>query len=55
VEWQRGRRSGTPLAAILLDIDHSPEALLDERSSSFYRPDGLLEGIRAKREQVLAA
>lgn len=27
--------------AILLDIDHSPEALLDERSESFYRPDGL--------------
>ena len=27
--------------AILLDIDHSPEALLDERSSSFYQPEGL--------------
>jgi len=27
--------------AILLDIDHSPDALLDERSTSFYRPDGL--------------
>ena len=27
--------------AILLDIDHSPEALLDERSSSFYQLDGL--------------
>lgn len=27
--------------AILLDIDHSPEALLDDRSSSFYRPEGL--------------
>lgn len=27
--------------AILLDIDHSPEALLDDRSSSFYQPDGL--------------
>lgn len=27
--------------AILLDIDHSPEALLDQRSSSFYQPDGL--------------
>ena len=27
--------------AILLDIDHSPDALLDARSSSFYRPDGL--------------
>ncbi|MEO5829919.1 MAG: hypothetical protein ABIQ36_05065 [Rhodanobacter sp.] len=27
--------------AILLDIDHSPEALLDERSRSFYLPEGL--------------
>lgn len=27
--------------AILLDIDHSPEALLDARSTSFYRPEGL--------------
>lgn len=27
--------------AILLDIDHSPEALLDDRSSAFYRPEGL--------------
>ena len=27
--------------AILLDIDHSPEALLDARSESFYRPEGL--------------
>jgi spermidine synthase len=27
--------------AILLDIDHSPDALLDERSTSFYRPEGL--------------
>ena len=27
--------------AILVDIDHSPEALLDARSSSFYRPEGL--------------
>ncbi|MEO8809482.1 MAG: hypothetical protein ABI386_04465 [Rhodanobacter sp.] len=27
--------------AILLDIDHSPEALLDERSRSFYLPTGL--------------
>lgn len=27
--------------AILLDIDHSPEALLDDRSSSFYQADGL--------------
>jgi spermidine synthase len=28
--------------AVLVDIDHSPDALLDERSTSFYRPDGLL-------------
>jgi len=27
--------------AILLDIDHSPEMLLDNRSSGFYRPEGL--------------
>ncbi|MFN4185469.1 MAG: spermidine synthase [Hyphomonas sp.] len=27
--------------AILLDIDHSPEMLLDNRSSAFYRPEGL--------------
>ena len=27
--------------AILLDIDHSPDALLDDRSSGFYRPAGL--------------
>lgn len=27
--------------AILLDIDHSPEALLDDRSSSFYQAEGL--------------
>ena len=24
-----------------MDIDHSPGALLDDRSPSFYRPDGL--------------
>ncbi len=30
-----------PFDAILLDIDHSPEALLDSRSRSFYTPDGL--------------
>ncbi len=34
-------RPGHRFDAILLDIDHSPEALLDERSSSFYLPDGL--------------
>lgn len=27
--------------AILVDIDHSPEALLDARSEGFYTPDGL--------------
>ena len=27
--------------AILVDIDHSPEALLDPRSTSFYQPEGL--------------
>jgi spermidine synthase len=27
--------------AILVDIDHSPDAILDDRSSSFYRPEGL--------------
>lgn len=27
--------------AILLDIDHSPDALLDPRSESFYQPEGL--------------
>jgi len=34
---QPGRR----FDAILLDIDHSPEAHLDQRSSGFYRPEGL--------------
>lgn len=34
-------RPGRRFDAILLDIDHSPEALLDERSTSFYQPDGL--------------
>ncbi len=27
--------------AILVDIDHSPDALLDARSTGFYRPEGL--------------
>ncbi|ODR99477.1 spermidine synthase [Methyloceanibacter methanicus] len=27
--------------AILVDIDHSPDALLDDRSSAFYQPEGL--------------
>ncbi|WP_315837149.1 spermidine synthase [Bradyrhizobium prioriisuperbiae] len=34
---QPGRR----FDAILVDIDHSPERLLDPRSTSFYQPDGL--------------
>lgn len=34
--------------AILVDIDHSPEALLDERSTSFYRT----EGLRALRRRL---
>ena len=32
---------GSRFDAILLDVDHSPEALLDARSASFYHPDGL--------------
>jgi spermidine synthase len=32
---------GRRFDAILLDIDHSPDALLDERSTSFYQPPGL--------------
>lgn len=32
---------GRKFDAILLDIDHSPDALLDPRSSGFYRPAGL--------------
>ncbi len=27
--------------AVLVDIDHSPDALLDDRSTGFYRPGGL--------------
>lgn len=34
-------RPGRRFDAILLDIDHSPEALLDARSTSFYRTEGL--------------
>lgn len=33
--------SGRKFDAILLDIDHSPDALLDARSESFYQPEGL--------------
>ncbi|KGF70600.1 spermidine synthase [Hoeflea sp. BAL378] len=36
---QPGRR----FDAILLDIDHSPDALLDPRSESFYQPEGLAQ------------
>lgn len=32
---------GRTFDAILLDIDHSPDALLDARSESFYQRDGL--------------
>lgn len=32
---------GRRFDAILVDIDHSPEALLDERSQGFYRTEGL--------------
>ncbi len=35
--------------AILVDIDHSPEALLDARSTSFYRPEGLRDVLRHLR------
>ena len=41
---QPGRR----FDAILLDIDHSPEALLSERSRTFYQ----LEGLRAVSEHL---
>lgn len=34
-------RQGRRFDAILLDIDHSPAALLDERSREFYLPPGL--------------
>jgi len=34
-------KPGRLFDAILLDIDHSPEALLDTRSTSFYTPEGL--------------
>lgn len=40
----RGFDPETPGArwqAVLLDIDHSPRNLLDERNASFYRPPGL--------------
>jgi len=34
-------RPGRRFDAILVDIDHSPEMLLDDRSTAFYGPDGL--------------
>jgi spermidine synthase len=36
-----GEPPGRKFDAVLVDIDHSPEALLDAGSESFYRPDGL--------------
>ncbi|MFP4004533.1 MAG: spermidine synthase [Alphaproteobacteria bacterium] len=32
---------GRRFDAVLVDIDHSPEGLLDARSTGFYRPEGL--------------
>lgn len=29
--------------AVIVDIDHAPDALLDERSTGFYRPEGLIK------------
>lgn len=40
---------GRKFDAVLVDIDHSPEALLDERSGSFYQPDGLRQLARHLR------
>ncbi|SEO78618.1 Spermine/spermidine synthase [Salinihabitans flavidus] len=37
---------GRRFDAILVDIDHSPDALLDERSDSFYQPGGLRSVLR---------
>jgi len=34
-------RPGRRFDAILADIDHAPDHLLDDRSDSFYRPEGL--------------
>ncbi|MEI4196500.1 hypothetical protein [Roseovarius sp. E0-M6] len=34
-------KPGRQFDAILADIDHAPDHLLDERSDSFYQPDGL--------------
>jgi spermidine synthase len=37
---------GRRFDAVLVDIDHSPDALLDDGSASFYRPEGLAGLIR---------
>ncbi|MEX1148004.1 MAG: hypothetical protein WEB93_06455 [Sphingomonadales bacterium] len=37
---------GRRFDAVLVDIDHSPTALLDDRSTSFYQPDGLCAAAR---------
>lgn len=39
-----------PVDAILLDIDHSPKALLNESNSSFYTPPSLLRMTRHLRK-----
>lgn len=39
-------RPGRRFDAILVDIDHAPEALLDPRSASFYQPEGLRTVLR---------
>lgn len=41
VEGLDPRSPGRRFDAILVDIDHAPEARLDERSAGFYQPDGL--------------
>ena len=35
------KQPGRHFDVILLDIDHSPQALLDDRSRGFYQPEGL--------------
>ncbi len=35
------RQPGKQWDAVLLDVDHTPEALLHERHGGFYKPDGL--------------
>lgn len=36
-----GNKPGRKYHAILIDIDHTPDRLLDDRSTGFYTPDGL--------------